>query len=67
MVRGLIAPGLWLQRITTREPTDDQLEVAILAIEKTLWREKVGLAEQIADQEVEIFPTFDEARADLGA
>ena len=28
----LIAPGLWLQRITTREPSDDQLEVALVAL-----------------------------------
>ena len=28
----LSAPGLWMQRITTREPSDDQLQVAICAI-----------------------------------
>jgi uncharacterized protein YqhQ len=28
----LIAPGLWLQRITTREPDDQQLEVALAAL-----------------------------------
>ena len=27
-----IAPGLWLQHITTREPSDDQLEVALTAV-----------------------------------
>lgn len=42
----LIAPGLWLQRITTREPEDDQLEVGltslIASIEGTeLYTEKV--------------------------
>ena len=26
-------PGLWLQRLTTREPDDDQIEVAIRAME----------------------------------
>jgi uncharacterized protein YqhQ len=31
-VRWLIAPGLWLQRITTREPDDGQLEVALSAL-----------------------------------
>jgi len=30
--RLLVAPGLWLQSITTREPTADQLEVAIAAL-----------------------------------
>ncbi len=28
----LLAPGLWLQRLTTREPTDDQVEVSIQAL-----------------------------------
>ncbi len=28
----LSAPGLWMQRITTREPSDDQLQIAICAI-----------------------------------
>ena len=28
------APGLWLQLITTKEPDEDQLEIAILALEK---------------------------------
>ncbi len=30
--RIIAAPGLWAQRITTKEPTDDMLEVAIAAI-----------------------------------
>ena len=28
----LSAPGLWMQRITTREPSDDQIQVAICAV-----------------------------------
>ena len=32
----LVAPGLALQRITTQEPTDDMLEVAIAALEAAL-------------------------------
>ena len=31
-LRPLVLPGLWLQRLTTREPTDDQLEVALAAL-----------------------------------
>ncbi|NLZ38053.1 MAG: DUF1385 domain-containing protein [Firmicutes bacterium] len=34
--RYLTYPGLWLQRLTTREPDDEQLEVAICAIEAVL-------------------------------
>ncbi|MGH8900759.1 MAG: DUF1385 domain-containing protein [Egibacteraceae bacterium] len=33
LVRALMKPGLWLQMITTKPPTDDQIEVAIRAFE----------------------------------
>lgn len=36
LVRFLIAPGLALQRLTTREPDDDQVEVAIRSMEEAL-------------------------------
>ncbi|NKB72093.1 MAG: DUF1385 domain-containing protein [Candidatus Latescibacteria bacterium] len=36
LTRFLIAPGLWLQRITTREPDDDQIEVALVALRRAL-------------------------------
>ena len=32
----LLAPGLWLQRLTTREPTLDQIEVSISALHEVL-------------------------------
>ena len=32
-VNGLMKPGLWLQKITTKPPTEDQIEVAIRAFE----------------------------------
>jgi uncharacterized protein YqhQ len=34
--RMLIQPGLWLQRITTKEPDDTQLEIAIVALKTAL-------------------------------
>ncbi|MBQ8262195.1 MAG: DUF1385 domain-containing protein [Lachnospiraceae bacterium] len=34
LVRIISAPGLWLQRLTTREPEEEMVEVAIAAIEK---------------------------------
>ena len=34
--RALSAPGLWVQRITTKEPTEDMLEVAITSIKCAL-------------------------------
>ena len=33
LVRALMKPGIWLQMITTKPPTDDQVEVAIRAFE----------------------------------
>jgi uncharacterized protein YqhQ len=36
----LLAPGLWLQRLTTREPSLDQLEVSIQALQRVLEREQ---------------------------
>jgi len=35
-VRILAQPGLWLQRLTTAEPTDDMVEVAIASLERAL-------------------------------
>ncbi|HVG10370.1 MAG TPA: DUF1385 domain-containing protein [Thermoanaerobaculia bacterium] len=48
--RVLVAPGLALQRITTQEPTDDMLEVAIVALQEAL-REDGLLPEAIATAE----------------
>lgn len=35
-VKALAAPGLWLQRLTTREPDDKMVEVAIAALQRVL-------------------------------
>lgn len=35
-LRPLIAPGLWLQRLTTREPDESQLEVALAAVKAVI-------------------------------
>ena len=42
----LLAPGLWLQRLTTREPSDDQVEVSIHALRRVMEREAVETPEQ---------------------
>ena len=36
LARWIMLPGLMLQKITTNEPNDDQLEVAIVALEDAL-------------------------------
>jgi len=51
----LLAPGLWLQRLTTREPTLDQVEVSIRAIEEVRRREAGETPSQTAtDARVEV-------------
>ncbi len=43
IVRILSAPGMWLQRLTTREPDDDMIEVGIAAVEAVFdWKEYLG-------------------------
>jgi uncharacterized protein YqhQ len=46
----LLAPGLWLQRLTTREPTLAQLEVSIQALRGVLDRE----GRSVATERVEV-------------
>jgi uncharacterized protein YqhQ len=36
----LVAPGLWLQRITTKNPADDQVEISIHALQGAMALEK---------------------------
>ena len=42
----LLAPGLWLQRLTTREPTDDQVEVSIKALQSVMAKEAAETPEE---------------------
>ena len=46
LVRILSAPGLWLQRLTTKEPDEDMIEVAIKSVEAVFdWKEFLNLEE----------------------
>jgi uncharacterized protein YqhQ len=48
VVRTLLTPGLWLQGLTTREPTLDQVEVSIQALQDVLEAERAaGQASQV--------------------
>lgn len=40
LFRPLITPGLWLQRLTTREPGEGEIEVAVRALRDVLEREQ---------------------------
>ncbi|MDF2903736.1 MAG: hypothetical protein K0S25_1374 [Bacillus sp. (in: firmicutes)] len=51
VLKWLGLPGLWLQMLTTKEPNDEQVEVAILSFQELLKREKEteenGVSEEI--------------------
>lgn len=75
IVRMLIAPGMWMQRLTTREPGDAELEVALTALRKAWWREQVALsaakegASNLATRAatIEVFAHFDEVKEKVAA
>lgn len=47
----VITPGMWLQRLTTSQPDDSQLEVACAAMKVLLDKENSLLAPKMADEE----------------
>jgi uncharacterized protein YqhQ len=67
LARALSAPGMWLQKITTREPDDAQLEIALLSIRKTLWREAQGDAAGAPSGRVDVYPSADAVDLPLAA
>jgi uncharacterized protein YqhQ len=60
VLKAMVSPGLWLQRITTVEPTDDQLEIALLALDRALAREE---GRPRAADGVQVYPDFAVAAA----
>jgi uncharacterized protein YqhQ len=65
IVRALMQPGLWLQKITTKPPSDDQVEVAIRAFEAVVpSRELPGRT--TADLPSEVVWGPDEATEEVG-
>src|SRR5690606_38603306 len=71
LARALSAPGMRLQKITAREPDDAQLEIALLSIRKTLWREAQGEGtsptNRSIDGHVEIYGSAADIDLPLGA
>jgi len=62
-LRALLWPGFLVQRITTAEPDDAQLEVALASLRATLWREASLSAPEPADR---TFAGYGELVADPG-
>jgi uncharacterized protein YqhQ len=59
LLRCVTTPGLWLQKITTGEPTRDQLEIAVVAMRRCIAYEEGKLA----GEGVTLFRDFDGAIA----
>ena len=51
LVKIISAPGMWVQRLTTRKPDDEQLEVAIASLKLALNLEEPGKLENGAGHE----------------
>ena len=79
ITRAISAPGLWVQRITTKEPTEDMLEVAITSLKCALrddfddfkaffderpWEKTAETAENICPQEAAAEATEETADAE---
>ena len=62
-LRALLWPGFLVQKITTAEPDDAQLEVALASLRATLWREAALTAPAPADR---TFSGYGELLADPG-
>ena len=53
IVRAIMTPGIWVQKITTRQPTDDMIEVAIVSMEQALTADEEAIPEGSATFERE--------------
>jgi len=52
-VRMMTMPGLWLQRLTTRVPSHDQIEVAVKALREVLQMEAQGVRTEEGEDNVD--------------
>lgn len=62
-LRALLWPGFLVQKITTAEPEDAQLEIALASLRATLWREEAVAAPVREDR---TFGSYGELLADPG-
>ena len=62
-LRALLWPGFLVQKITTAEPDDAQLETALASLRATLWREEAVAAPVQPDR---VFESYGKLLADPG-
>lgn len=62
MTRILLSPGMWSQYLTTREPTDDQIEVAVASLQRVMDLEEGRVPDSLEEPvPVETEATVEEA------
>ena len=64
--RILIFPGLLLQKLTTREPTDDQLEIALASLKRVLYLEKNPQSLSVKELEITSLAQINPVAASVG-
>ncbi|MEM9728248.1 MAG: DUF1385 domain-containing protein [Myxococcota bacterium] len=64
--RVFLYPGFLFQKITTREPDDDQVEIAIAAMEAAAWRNDIQDAVPSGEDPI-VFASFDRFREVLSS
>ena len=65
IIRILSLPGMWLQSLTTKEPDDDMIEVAIAAVEAVFdWRVYQGREEEDSIEIITEVPEEEAAQAE---
>lgn len=71
LVKLFIAPGMLMQRLTTRQPGDGELEVALAALRKAVWREAEAKRDAAlavrGPARLEVFPDFAAVEAQTAA
>jgi uncharacterized protein YqhQ len=69
LIKPLLLPGLAMQLLTTRQPDDGQIEIALVALRTALWRERVGesVPEDDAPRVFDDFTAFESAAPRLEA
>ncbi len=75
LVKFFISPGMLMQRLTTRQPTDAELEVALSALRKAVWRERITREAEDggnvialpkrSEREIEVFDDFSAVAANV--
>ena len=49
IIRALYLPGIWVQMITTKQPTDEMIEVAIVSMQQALLADGESIPEGSAE------------------